>query len=304
MALHIHERISAQAILKVAARQDVERTLFSDPEQEYHEAVQFYKHEIDWTNRLILGDSLQVMASLAYREDLAGRVQMIFMDPPYGIKYGSNFQPELGRRNVKDNDADFTRELEMVKAYRDTWHLGLHSYLVYLRERLMAAKQLLADTGSIFVQIGDENVHRVRVLLDEVFGPNNSFALISFKKTLPLGASGLPSITDFILWYTKDREKAKFQSLYESKPLGSGTGYTWILDPSTGHRRKMTTEERQSPESIKDGLQPFLPTICFRQATRRHVSMISHSRIGYFRVKSIAGRRINLALSGSVKQRE
>ena len=125
VALHIHERISAQAILKVAARQDVERSLFGDPEQEYHEAVQFYKHDIDWTNRLILGDSLHVMASLARREDLAGKVQMIYIDPPYGIKYGSNFQPEIGKRDVKDKDTDLTREPEMVKAYRDTWHIGV-----------------------------------------------------------------------------------------------------------------------------------------------------------------------------------
>jgi adenine-specific DNA-methyltransferase len=159
VALHIHERVSAQAILKVAARQDVERSLFADPEQEYHEAVQFYRHDIDWTNRLILGDSLQVMASLARREDLAGKVQMIYIDPPYGIKFASNFQPEVGRRDVKDKETDLTREPEMVKAYRDTWHLGIHSYLSYLRDRLIVARELLADTGSIFVQIGDENVH-------------------------------------------------------------------------------------------------------------------------------------------------
>src|SRR5262245_7401663 len=173
VALHIHERISAQAILRVAARQDVQRSLFSDPEQEYQEAVQFYRHDIDWTNRLILGDSLQVMASLARREDLAGKVQMIYMDPPYGIKYGSNFQPEVGRRDVKDKEADLTRELGMVQAYRDTWHLGVHSYLSYLRDRLIAARELLSDTGSIFVQISDENLHRVRNLMDEVFGPEN-----------------------------------------------------------------------------------------------------------------------------------
>src|SRR5207253_3072592 len=155
VALHIHERISAQAILRIAARQDVERSLFSDPEQEYQEAVQFYRHDIDWTNRLILGDSLQVMASLARREDLAGKVQMIYMDPPYGIKYGSNFQSEVGRRDVKDKENDLTRELEMVKAYRDIWHLGLHSYLAYLRDRLLLCRDMLCPSGSIFVQIGD-----------------------------------------------------------------------------------------------------------------------------------------------------
>ena len=144
---------------RVARREDVQRNLFADPEHEYREAVQFYKHPMDWTNRMILGDSLAVMASLARREALAGKVQMIYMDPPYGIKYASNFQPEVGRRDVKDKDEDLTREPEMVKAYRDTWTLGVHSYLSYLRDRLLLCKELLADTGSIFVQIGDENLH-------------------------------------------------------------------------------------------------------------------------------------------------
>src|ERR1039457_6496969 len=189
VALHIHERVSAQAILKVAAREDVNRSLFADPEQEYNEAVQFYKHDVDWSNRLILGDSLQVMSSLARREDLAGKVQMIYMDPPYGIKFASNFQPEIGKREVKDKEADLTREPEMVKAYRDTWTLGVHSYLAYLRDRLTVARDLLADSGSVFVQISDENVHRVRCLLDEVFGADNFAALITFRTTSSLGGS-------------------------------------------------------------------------------------------------------------------
>ena len=169
VALHLHERISTQAILRVAKRQDIQRSLFAEPEQEYREAVQFYKHPMDWTNRMILGDSLAVMASLARREALAGKVQMIYMDPPYGIKYASNFQPEVGRRDVKDRDEDLTREPEMVKAYRDTWTLGVHSYLSYLRDRLLLCKELLSDTGSIFVQIGEENLHIVRNIMDEVF---------------------------------------------------------------------------------------------------------------------------------------
>lgn len=159
VALHIHERISTQAILKVARREDIQRDLFADPEHEYREAVQFYKHPMDWTNRMILGDSLAVMASLARREALAGKVQMIYMDPPYGIKYASNFQPEVGRRDVKDRDEDLTREPEMVKAYRDTWTLGVHSYLSYLRDRLLLCRELLADTGSIFVQINPTTIH-------------------------------------------------------------------------------------------------------------------------------------------------
>jgi adenine-specific DNA-methyltransferase len=164
--LHIHQHISTQAILRVLARQDVQRHLFADPQLEYAKAVQFYQHDVDWSNRMILGGSLQVMASLARHEDLASKVQMIYMDPPYGIKFSSNFQPQLGQRDVKDRTQDLTREPEMVKAYRDTWTLGIHSYLAYLRDRLAMARELLADTGSIFVQIGDENLHRVRCVMD------------------------------------------------------------------------------------------------------------------------------------------
>src|SRR6185312_15919365 len=168
-----------------------------DPEQQYNEAVQFYRHDVDWANRLILGDSLQVMTSLSRREDLAGKVQMIYMDPPYGIKFASNFQPEVGKRDVKDREQDLTRELEMVKAYRDTWHLGIHSYLSYLRDRLIVARELLADSGSIFVQISDENLHRVKELLDEVFGIQNSCAVIAFSKTSGQTDDLLASVSDY-----------------------------------------------------------------------------------------------------------
>ncbi len=208
VALHIHERVSAQAILKIAARQDVERSLFADPQQSYNEAVQFYKHDIDWTNRLILGDSLQVMSSLARREDLAGKVQMIYFDPPYGIRFASNFQPEVGQRDVKDREADLTREPEMVKAYRDTWHLGVHSYLSYLRDRLFVAKELMTDSGSIFVQISEENLHRVRTILDEVFGPENAIVTILIKKKGGQKGALLEAVNDYVVWYTKDRDRA------------------------------------------------------------------------------------------------
>jgi DNA methylase len=161
----------------------VQRDLFADPQLEYQKAVQFYQYDVDWTNRMILGDSLQVIASLARRETLAGKVQMIYVDPPYGIKFASNFQPEIGKRDVKDTEADLTREPEMVKAYRDTWTLGVHSYLAYLRDRLMLCKELLTDTGSIFVQISYENLHRVRAVLDEVFGAENCCAIILMRKS-------------------------------------------------------------------------------------------------------------------------
>ena len=220
VALHIHERVSAQAILRVAARQDIQRELFADPQQQYHEAVQFYQHDIDWTNRLILGDSLQVMASLAKREDLAGKVQMIYIDPPYGIRFGSNFQSEIGRRDVREKEQDLTREPEMVKAYRDTWTLGVHSYLAYLRDRLIACRELMADTGSIFVQIGDENLHRVRILMDEVFGASNFISQISFATTTGFATTYLSNIADHVLWYGKDKDSTTFHQLYREKIAG------------------------------------------------------------------------------------
>jgi adenine-specific DNA-methyltransferase len=217
VALHIHERISTQAILRVAKRENIQRDLFADPEQEYREAVQFYKHSMDWTNRMILGDSLAVMASLARREALAGKVQMIYMDPPYGIKYASNFQPEVGRRDVRERAEDLTREPEMVKAYRDTWTLGVHSYLSYLRDRLLLCRELLADTGSIFVQISDENEHRVRVLLDEVFGSQNEIVTIVFKKKGNQKGGKLEPINDTLLWYAKNKTNAKVRQLFFTK---------------------------------------------------------------------------------------
>ena len=225
VALHIHERVSPQAILRVAARQDIEPSLFGDPQQAYHEAVQFYRHEIPWTNRLVLGDSLQVMTSLSRREDLAGKVQMIYMDPPYGIKFGSNFQPEVGKRDVKDKEQDLTREAEMVKAYRDTWHLGLHSYLSYLRDRLIVAKELLADAGSIFVQMGEENVHVVRSLLDEGFGKDNFLGQIAFATTGGQSADRLGNVFNYLLWYGKDTEKTKYRQIYFNKGIREGGGW-------------------------------------------------------------------------------
>ncbi len=222
--LHIHERVSTQAILKVAARQDVQRNLFADPEMDYQDAVRFYQFDMDWANRLILGDSLAVMASLSRREALAGKVQMMYMDPPYGIKFGSNFQSEVGKRDVGNRSEDLTREAEMVKAYRGTWTLGVHSYLAYLRDRLYAAKELLADSGSVFMQIGDENVHLVRSLMDEVFGSENFISQITLKKMGGLAAEFLAGACDHILWFGKDVTKTKYRQLYLPKILGEGKG--------------------------------------------------------------------------------
>ncbi len=214
VALHMHERVSTQAILRVLARQDPQRDLFADPQLDYARAVQFYRHDVDWANRMILGDSLQVMASLAHREDLAGKVQMIYLDPPYGIRFASNFQPQLGQRDVKDRRQDLTREPEMVKAYRDTWTLGIHSYLAYLRDRLAMACELLNETGSIFVQISDENLHRVRCVMDEVFGARNFCALIGYQKTGGFATDLLQRNFDYILWYAKEKPKIKFVKIF------------------------------------------------------------------------------------------
>lgn len=230
VALHIHERVSTQAILRAAARQDVTRDLFADPTLSYAQAVKFYQHDVDWANRLILGDSLQVMASLAQRENLAGKVQMIYLDPPYGVRFGSNFQPETGKPRVSDKTSDLTREPEMVRAYRDTWRLGVHSYLTYLRDRIVVAHKLLAETGSIFVQISDENVHRVRALLDEVFGASNFCSLISFNKTSSASGDRLASVADFLLWYARDTDRMTYRQLHTVKSAGGdgGSQYTWI----------------------------------------------------------------------------
>lgn len=247
VALHIHERISTNAIVRAAMREDVQRDMFADPEQPYQEAVQFYRHDVDWANRLILGDSLQVMSSLARRENLMGKVQMIYIDPPYGIRFASNFQPLVGKRSVKDQESDMTREPEMVKAYCDTWVLGVHSYLAYLRDRLAVARELLAASGSIFVQISDEQVHRVRMLLDDVFGPSNFVSLVTFQKTSGATTLTLPTTSDYLLWYAKDIANLKFSKLY----LGTRPG----AEGATEYKRVETRDGEILPIStfIKKG---------------------------------------------------
>jgi adenine-specific DNA-methyltransferase len=260
VALHIHERIAAQAIVKMAARQDVQRDLFADPQLSYREAVQFYQHDMDWANRMILGDSLQVMASLARRESLAGRVQMIYIDPPYGIKFASNFQPEMGKRDVKDKESDLTREPEMVKAYRDTWTLGVHSYLAYLRDRLMVAKELLADSGSIFVQISDENLHRVRMVMDEVFGAENFVSLISFQTTSGFAESGgLSRMGDYLLWYGKNRDQIKIKTLFEAQEIRAGATNSGWLITQDGDYRGVSSDEQEGKISLPKGVRLYNP---------------------------------------------
>ena len=211
--------------------------------------TEFYQHDANWSNRMILGDSLQVMASLAEREGLRGKVQCIYIDPPYGIKFNSNFQWSTTSRDVKDGKAEhITREPEQVKAFRDTWRDGIHSYLTYLRDRLTVARDLLTESGSVFVQIGDENVHRVRAVMDEVFGDENFVSLISFHKTGGKGGQLLDTVNDFLLWYARDKDKIKYRQMYFPKVLGGEktASYTWIESQSQRTRRRLTnTEQKQ-----------------------------------------------------------
>ena len=209
--------------------------------------TEFYQHDQNWTNRMILGDSLQVMASLAEREGLRGKVQCIYLDPPYGIKFNSNFQWSTTSRDVKDGAVDqITREPEQVKAFRDTWRDGIHSYLTYLRDRLTVARDLLADSGSIFVQIGDENVHRVRSVMDEVFGSENLVSQINFKSMGALGQGDIPNVFDYLIWYAKSKQQLKFRPLYRIQEFDNDSEYRFIADSNqrSGFRALSNTDER------------------------------------------------------------
>jgi adenine-specific DNA-methyltransferase len=260
--LFVHERHSTKAILDgIRHRKARGQTLdlFGDAGMDIRENLEAYEHKGPWQNRMILGDSLSVMNSLLEFEGMAGQVQMIYIDPPYGVKFGSNFQPFVRRRDVKHGgDEDMTREPEMVKAYRDTWELGLHSYLTYLRDRLMAARELLHESGSVFVQISDENVHHVREVMDEVMDAPNFQGLIAFAKTSGLeSASALPSRLDYIIWYAKNSKQAKWRPMFTDKELASVSGYTH-LELVNGERRRMTVEE-QSGGVLPEGSRVFAP---------------------------------------------
>jgi adenine-specific DNA-methyltransferase len=202
----------------------------------FEDMVEFYQHEQNWSNRMILGDSLLVMTSLAEKEGLKGRVQMIYIDPPYGIKFGSNWQVSTRKRDVKDGSAgDATRQPEQIKAFRDTWKLGIHSYLAYLRDRLVVARDLLTETGSVLVQIGDENVHLARCLMDEVFGSENFISLVSVVKRSPQPDDFLSSVTDYLLWYGKNKEHTKFKSLFKEKATGENEDESTTSDLTSSH---------------------------------------------------------------------
>lgn len=222
VSLHVHERIDPRTIIEAVRKQNgqpaPQGSLFATPEENppLREAIEFYRHSHNWSNRLIAGDSLLVMNSLLEKEGLAGQVQMIYIDPPYGIKYGSNFQPFVNKRDVKEGkDEDLTQEPEMIKAFRDTWELGIHSYLTYLRDRLFLARDLLHETGSVFVQISDENVHYVRELMDEVFGSNNLVRIVSIKKRSPQPEKQLSNVIDYLIWHAKNKDNCKYYQLFE-----------------------------------------------------------------------------------------
>ena len=258
--LYIQEKVHPKVLIDDLARDTADRAeaeddqidLFADFNgiPEGAERTEFYRHEQNWSNRMILGDSLKVMASLAEREGLRGKVQMIYLDPPYGIKFNSNFQWSTTSRDVKDGNAShITREPEQVKAFRDTWRDGIHSYLSYLRDRLTVARDLLTESGSIFVQIGDENVHRVRALMDEVFGEENLISFMTFKKTSGAGSpSGgtqvLASVCDYLLWFAKNRDLTKYRQPYREKYIGGdGGGQYTLFRTVTGAVRNATEGE-------------------------------------------------------------
>jgi len=270
LPLFVHERLSTQAILETlgAHRKDQQHDLFdlfADPRRPVVDQVlKAYEHRDRWVNRMMLGDSLVCMNSLLQYEGMGGQVQMIYIDPPYGVKFGSNFQPFVRKRDVKHNDdADLTREPEMVQAYRDTWELGLHSYLTYLRDRLLLAKDLLTPSGSVFVQISDENLHHVREVMDEVFGAENAVGVVCFRKTSGAGSpSGgtevLAQVADYLLWFARDREQVKYRQLYLDKGLEAGDlgAYTW-LELEDGTRRPMITEERKDLGALPNAARVF-----------------------------------------------
>ncbi len=271
-SLYRHEHIAPETLIKnlynVTETASPQMDLFSVNElfgnaldkDEIEKVSEYYHHQDGWTNRLIQGDSHLVMASLLEREGMAGQVQTIYFDPPYGIKYGGNWQIKLNNRDVKDgNDEALTGEPEQIKAFRDTWELGIHSYLTYLRDRLLIAKELLTESGSCFLQIGVENVHLVRNLMDEVFGSENFVSVITFKKSGGMGEQLLDNIADYIIWYGKSIDKLKYRQIYQAKEFSSGAGARYNqVETLDGKIRPITTDEQLKPELLPKGARVFL----------------------------------------------
>ena len=266
LPLFVHERLSTKAILETLKGHKRDKQidmfdLFGDPGHSITDQVlKAYEHRDKWVNRTILGDSLVVMNSLLQYEGMGGKVQMIYMDPPYGVQFGSNFQPFVRKRNVDHgDDEDMTREPEMVKAYRDTWEIGLHSYLTYLRDRLILCRELLNATGSIFVQISDENLHHVREILDETFGHQNFVVVICYKRLGSMVGETIQSNAHYLLWYAKDKHSLKTYKAFEPQLPGIGTGdhYVQLENVVTGETRPMTQDEKANPRLIPNGWKAF-----------------------------------------------
>jgi adenine-specific DNA-methyltransferase len=253
--IYIQEKIVPRALIEELRRPGPEQASLFDDFDGLDDAssIEFYEHSANWSNRLILGDSLQVMASLAEKENLRGQVQMIYFDPPYGIRFGSNWQVSTRKRDVKDGKVeDATHEVEQIKAFRDTWELGIHSYLSYLRDRLAAARDLLTESGSCFVQIGDENVHLVRSLMDEVFGSENFVSLITFRKTTAATAEYLPGVVDYLIWYARQEPSPLSQSIRDE--IGRWPGRRAV------HAGGITGWPTNSGQSIRRSERPPIST--------------------------------------------
>jgi len=294
VSLHVHERVDPATILAAAARrlkgkdapaQWRQPDLFAAPFENLplRQALDFYHHEKGWSNRLVSGDSLLVMNSLLTKESMGGKVQMIYIDPPYGIKYGSNFQPFTNKRDVKDrSDEDLTQEPEMIKAFRDTWELGIHSYLTYLRDRLVLARDLLHESGSVFVQISDENLHHIRELMDEIFGAENFCSIIQVQKTGSQAGNLLATTVDFLIWYAVDKEKVKYRQLYLARTPGhvSSDRYDQIELPS-GKDRRLTRDELERESEIAVG------------RIFQHTSLISSGQSSYDQKLEFFGKTFN-----------
>ena len=254
-SIHVHESIKPHKIIKSVQTIGDDTVpdqidLFESPidrMKRRSEAIEFYKHGVNWTNRMIAGDSKVIMNSLLEKEGMAGQVQMIYFDPPYGIKYGSNFQPFVNKRDVKDKkDEDLSQEPEMIKAFRDTWELGIHSYLTYIRDRLMLARELLADSGSVFVQISDENVHHVREICDEIFGANNFVGMVIYTKTSGATSKTIGSVTDFILWYARDIGNVKVRKLFKPLSFDESCNQYRYIELHDGRRLPISDWERET----------------------------------------------------------
>ena len=290
VSLHVHERIDPRSIVEAVRRRngaEAQPSLFAAPEENrpIRQAIEFYRHRHNWTNRLIAGDSLLMMSSLLEKEGMAGKVQMAYIDPPYGIRYGSNFQPFVNQREVADRDRDLTQEPETLRAFRDTWELGIHSWLSYLRDRLLLARDLLSESGSVFVQIGDENVHRTGLVMDEIFGAGNRVATISYATTGGSSASTLPQVANHLLWYAKDRARAKYRQLYEPltrKEIVDQMSWHAMVELEDGACRPLTPDELSDPDK-------HLPTGA-RLFQRAMLTSQDESRTGRSEPYSVAGR--------------